>query len=383
MKQAVLYLDVEETRINKVTGIIKNTLEYCELIHVKKAEQAYKILLERTMDLFIVNVSLSTTDVSDTEGLRFVACIREIPKYIQTPVIVFSSLRDPQMYAHEELNCLGYLNKAYSGDKLEKLLRKASAFRTKRNADKIIVFRKNRVLYPVSVKDIVYMTRENRITIVHMVNGDVLEIPYLTYAGLLQDADDNRLFMCNRSTIINRDYVYAVDPTNCFVVLRDKRGMFDIGMRYRSGVLAEFSAKASIGNASVCTDNPNEYFTKRIKKMVRAIMPDEKENSFVIRNHNVRYLVRVKELMYVKYFERALHLYMSNGDIFIVDQRPLRMIQEASGAKCIIQCARGVLVNLMFVERVDLKTKKILLKNGDFLKIGDNFEKNIKEQYIM
>lgn len=383
MKRTVLYLDIEETRISKVMGIIKDTLEYCELLHVKSAEKAYKILLERTIDIFIVNATLNASDASDTEGLRFVSCIREIPRYIQTPVIIFSSLRDPQMYAYEELNCFGYLSKAYSGDGLKNLLKKAAAFQTKRNADKILVFRKSRVLYPVPIKDIVYMTRENRVTMVHMVNGDVLEIPYLTYARLLQDADDNRLFMCNRSTIVNKDYVYAVDPTNCFVVLRDKRGMFDIGMRYRTGVLAEFSVKASTYGVQIDRKKQNEYFSKRIKKIVKAVMPDERENNFVIRNHNVRYLVRVKELMYVKYFERALHLYMSTGDVFVVDQRPLRMIQEASGAKCIIQCCRGVLVNLMFAEQVDLKAKKIILKNGEILKIGDNFEKNIKEQHIM
>lgn len=383
MKRTVLYLDIEETRINKVIGIVKDTLEYYELIHVKNAEKAFKIMLERTIDIFIVNASLSISDASDTEGLRFVACIREIPRYIQAPVIIFSCLRDPQMYVYEELNCLGYLSKAYSGDKLKKLLEKASAFQTKRNIDKILVFRKSRVLYPVPVKDIVYMTRENRVTIVHMVNGDVLEVPYLTYAKLLQDADDNRLFMCNRSTIVNKDYVYAVDPTNCFVVLRDKRGMFDIGMRYRTGVLAEFSVKTSKYGGQTDREKQDEYFTKRIKKIVMAAMPNERENSFVIRNHNVRYLVKVKELMYVKYFERALHLYMSTGDVFVVDQRPLRMIQEASGAKCIIQCARGVLVNLMFAEQIDPKTKKIILKNGEILKIGDNFKKNIKKQYIM
>ncbi len=383
MKRTVLYLDIEETRINKVMGIVKDTLEYYELIHVKNTEKAYKIMLERTIDIFIVNASLSASDASDTEGLRFVACIREIPRYIQAPVIIFSSLRDPQMYAYEELNCLGYLSKAYSGDKLKKLLEKASAFQTKRNTDKILIFRKSRVLYPVPIKDIVYMTRENRVTIVHMVNGDVLEVPYLTYAKLLQDADDNRLFMCNRSTIVNKDYVYAVDPTNCFVVLRDKRGMFDIGMRYRTGVLAEFSVKTSTYGGQTDREKQDEYFTKRIKKIVKAAIPNERENSFVIRNHNVRYLVKVKELMYVKYFERALHLYMSTGDVFVVDQRPLRMIQEVSGAKCVIQCARGVLVNLMFAEQVELKTKKIFLKNGEILKIGDNFEKNIKEHYIM
>ena len=58
---------------------------------------------------------------------------------------------------------------------------------------------------------------------------------------IVADADDYNLFMCNRSTIVNREYVYAIDSTNCFVVLRDGRGLLDIGLKYRAEINADFS----------------------------------------------------------------------------------------------------------------------------------------------
>lgn len=382
MRQRVLYLDTEDVRVNRVKAIVKDTLEHCELIHVDSVESAYKVLLERTIDIFIVNVVLNASDVSGTEGLHFVSCIREIPQYIMTPVILFSSLQDPQLYACGELNCIGYLSKPCSGNKLKNLLEKVSHFRTQRNAERFLVFRKNRVIYPVLIKDIVYIVREKSIAYVHMEKGDVLEVPYLTCAKILYEAGDDRLFMCNRSTIVNRDYVYAVDPTNSFIVLRDKRGMFDIGARYRSGVLAEFSVKNEILCETADKKKQDEYFVKRMKKILAAVKADERDNSFVVRNHNVRFLVKVRELVYVRYFDRALHLYMSTGDVFVVDQRPVQMVLELAHAKCIVQCGRGTLVNLAYVDTIDFKNKKIVLQSKEILKIGDAYIKQLQQAWI-
>ena len=241
MKRTLLYVDIEDARISKVLDIISNTLERCDVVQLWDFGEAYKVLLERTIDIFIINIPPSASRLSDLEGLHFVSAIREIPRYVLVPVILFSSLQDPQMYVYEKLNCLGYLSKTFPAAKLEELLQKASHYRTKRPVNKTLVFRKNRSIYPVPVKDIVYMTRENENTKVHLADGEILDILYISYSRLLADADDSNLFMCNRSTIVNLECVYAVDSTNCYGVLRDGRGMLDIGLKYRTEINADFS----------------------------------------------------------------------------------------------------------------------------------------------
>lgn len=253
MKRTILYLDTEELRINRILDIIADTLEGSDVIHVKNVNEAYRMLLERTIDIFILNITLDISRVLDVEGLRLAACIREIPRYVLTPVIFLSSLQDPQLYAFEELNCLGYLSKNFSSDRLVELLQKAAHFKTKRPTDRVIIFRKNRAMYPIRVKDIVYIVRENGLARVHMVDGRILEMPYVSYSKILLEVAESGLFMCNRSTIVNRDYVYAVDPTNCFVVLRDKWGMLDMGLKYRAGVKEVFA-----GNYQACYKQKNK-----------------------------------------------------------------------------------------------------------------------------
>ncbi len=247
MKRTVLYVDTEETRISRVLDIITDTLEYSDAIHVKSLNEAYRVLLERTIDIFVINITPSESKGTYMEGVHFISCIREIPRYFLAPVIILSSLQDPRMYAYEHLHCLGYLSKTFPREKMVELLKKASHYKAKRPEDRTIVFQKNRAMYPIPVKDIVYMVRENGITRVHLADGEILEMPYVSYSRLLGNADDNRLFMCNRSTIVNREYVYAVDPTNCFVMLRGERGMLDIGLKYRMGINLEFSDQYKTG----------------------------------------------------------------------------------------------------------------------------------------
>ena len=246
MDKAILLLESEENRQRRIVDIINDTLEHVVIYKAKTLAEAYRILVERTMDIFIVNVVLECENATDTAGIRFVARIREIPKYTLAPVIIISSIADSSMYAYEELNCLGYLSKTFSTEKMKKLLCKASHFETSRNLEGTLFFRKNRVLYPIAIKDIVFMERANNITYIHLEDNTIMDIPYVTFKDIMYDADSSSLIMCNRSTIVNKNYVYAVDATNRFIVLKENRGMLDIGVKHRKSVLLAFSDHGSI-----------------------------------------------------------------------------------------------------------------------------------------
>jgi len=240
MDKIILLLESETNRRKRIEELIYDTLDHVRIFTSKTIAEAYRILVERTIDIFIVNVVLDGNDATDTAGMRFVSRIREIPKYTLAPVIIISSLIDSSMYAYEELNCLGYIHKLFSEEKMRELLRKASYFTTDRGLEGTLFFRKNRILYPVKVKDIVFMERKNNITYVHLNNRTVLDIPYISYTNILDYADSSCLLMCNRGTVVNINYVKAVDVTNRFVVLKDNWGMLDIGVTHRKKVVSKF-----------------------------------------------------------------------------------------------------------------------------------------------
>lgn len=250
MNKTVLVLEQESKKRARIRQIIDETLEYVTVYTADTLSEAHQVLTECTIDIFVVNAVLEKESVTDTQGIRFVAKLREIPKYTLTPVILISSLADPALYVFQELNCLGCLGKTFRTEELQKLLRKASFYETKRSDERTLFLRKNKVLYPVKIKDIVFIKRENCTMCVHLEDGRILDIPYTTLSGIMQEADSNNLLICSRNSIVNKQYVYALDPTNQFIVLRDGRGRIEMGRAYCRQLVMEFSKGGDIYNRS-------------------------------------------------------------------------------------------------------------------------------------
>lgn len=241
MNKTLLVLEQETKRRERIRQIIDETLEYVTIYMPNTPAEAYQVMVECTIDIFIVNAVLECECVTDTKGIKFVAQLREIPKYALTPVILISSLADPVVYAFQELNCLGCLGRNFETEAMQRLLRKASFYETKRNDERNLFLRKNKVLYPVKIKEIVFIKKEKDAICVHLEDGRVLDIPYATLSGIMHEADSNNLVICSRNSIVNKQYVYALDPTNQFIILRDGRGTVEMGTTYCRQLLMEFT----------------------------------------------------------------------------------------------------------------------------------------------
>ena len=248
MNRTLLILEQESKRRERIRQIVDETLDYVTIHIAETVAEAYQILTEYTIDIFVVNAVLEKESVTDTRGLKFIERLREIPKYVLTPVILISPLADPALFAFQELNCLGYLNKSFQAAEMKRLLQKASFYETKRNDERLIFLRKNKVLYPVRVKDIVFINRERNAMYVHLEDGRILDIPYATLSGIMQEADSNNLLICSRNSIVNKRYVYALDSSNRCIVLRDNLGMLEMGITYYKQLLMEFTNDREIYN---------------------------------------------------------------------------------------------------------------------------------------
>ena len=240
MKKAVLIVEDEPNQLRSLEQIVKATGQEVVIYTADNAAQAYATLIDHTVDVFLVDIVLDTSVRNDMSGIHLVEKFRKIPKYMFTPVIFVTSLEDPTMYAYTDLNCIGYIEKPYEIPQVACLLEKALNFTTIRDKDGSLSFRKDGVWYPVKVKNIIYMEVIKHIMCIHMSNNSVLEIPYLTCKKVLSDDDTGCLLQCNRSTIINKDYVLSVDVTNQCITLVDKHGRVDIGKTFKKKIMAEF-----------------------------------------------------------------------------------------------------------------------------------------------
>ncbi|MBP3604454.1 MAG: response regulator transcription factor [Lachnospiraceae bacterium] len=240
MRKVVLIIEDDASQLEMLRRLVLKTSKDVEVLTANNSMVAYQALMERTIDVFLVDIVLDTENRGDTSGIRLVERFRKIPKYMFTPVIFVTSLEDSTMYAYKELNCIGYIEKPFEPAQVMCLVEKALNFTTARDTDVRLSFRKDGIWYPVKIKDVVYMESLKHVMNIHFAKNSVLEIPYVTCKQILKDADCDCLVQCSRSTIVNRDYVHSVDPQNQYIVFKEKLGRVNIGVTYKKKMIAEF-----------------------------------------------------------------------------------------------------------------------------------------------
>ena len=90
----ILIVEDNNKNMEKLCEVLKDIKDV--YIHkAKNSEQAYRYALEYNIDLFIVDIILNTKVFADISGLKFIESIRSINGYKFTPIIVTTSLEDP------------------------------------------------------------------------------------------------------------------------------------------------------------------------------------------------------------------------------------------------------------------------------------------------
>ena len=240
MKKSVLIIEDCPEQRNMLRQLVLEVDERAAVYTAADVATAYKILMERTIDDFLVDIILDTTTPIDTSGIRLVERIRKIPKYMFTPVLFITSLEDTTGYAYKDLNCLGYIEKPFSPDVVLSLVKKALYFSTMKEKDATFCFRKEGILYPVKIRDITYMECVGRRINIHTSNGDVLAVPYITLKDILNEMDTDCMMQCSRNLVINKDYVENIDIPNRMITLKNVPGRMEIGKTFRKKVLGEY-----------------------------------------------------------------------------------------------------------------------------------------------
>ncbi len=241
MKKNVLIVNGNKQYAEELKNLVMEINPYLEVGVVSEVKDAYEYLLNTTVDMFILDTVLHLDIPGDISGIRLAEQIREIKKYVLTPIIFVTPKEDPELYAYEELNCLGYFVKPLPRERFLTKVRRGLNYKTSRNEEKAIFFRKGNAIYPIRVRDIAYIETAARLMYVHTVDGNEVEVMYKTYHSVLQEADSEYLIQCSRSVVVNKNYILSVDFPKSTIVLKSNLGRIDIGSTYKKRMKEEFS----------------------------------------------------------------------------------------------------------------------------------------------
>lgn len=196
-------------------------------------KDAYQCVLDKRIDLFIIDIILVASVPGDSSGLKFVDGIRKISNYSFTPVIFVTSLEDAKLYTYEKLHCYSFVEKPFDSEKLKVLVQECLNFPSIVEKRKTLYFRKDGIILAVDREDIVYAESINHIMNIHTIQGDVLKIPYITLKKLMEEMDDANIIQCSRSTLVSKTYIDNVDIPNQVIRLKDGFGNVEIGIVYK------------------------------------------------------------------------------------------------------------------------------------------------------
>ena len=237
----VLILEDNADMLKYLFDIVQKVNVKTSVFSFDNVVSAYQCALKRTIDLFIIDLILDMHRPGDTSGLNFVEDIRRLKCYGFTPVIIVTALQDEKLVTYEKLHCYSFVEKPFDEDRLKEVIEEALAFPGTGNGTKILKFRKEGIILAVDREHIVYVESINHILHIHTIYGDVMQIPYKTIKGFLEEADSNDFLQCSRSTVINRRFVHNVDFVNRVIQFQKSMGRVDIGIMYKNQIKEMFS----------------------------------------------------------------------------------------------------------------------------------------------
>lgn len=233
MTKCILIIEDNANSVNMLKKIITSIDSSIEVLTAANSEAAYRQAMEKDIDVFIIDIVLDAKVMGDTSGIKFAERIREIQKYLFTPFIFTTSLEDPQMYAFRKLHCYGYLEKPIDVAQTEELIRGALRYENTKSSSETVYFKKDKIIYPIDVDDIIYTQNESHEMTVYHKNGSRLKIPYKTCSQLLKEVRTNSLVQCSRNTLVNKRYIESVDLVNRYITLDDsEHTKIDIGSSF-------------------------------------------------------------------------------------------------------------------------------------------------------
>ena len=236
----ILILEDNLAALEHLAGIVRELDTRNALYTFTNIKDAYQCAMERTIDLFLVDIILDTSHPGDASGLKFVENIRRIEHYSFTPIIFITSLEDARSYTYENLHCYSFIEKPFNVNRVKLAVEQCLRFPGNAPNTKTLYFRRDGIILAVGRDEIVYAESIDHIMHIHTKQGDVLKIPYITIKKLLEETDSLDMIQCSRNTIINKNFVQNVDIPNRIIQLKGDFGRVEIGIMFKKSVKESF-----------------------------------------------------------------------------------------------------------------------------------------------
>lgn len=230
-KNILLVEDNEKSRKLLASKLIELDPEI-KIYETDQVEMAYGYAMRHRIDLFILDIILDTSVRWDMSGMDFADSIRSIDRYKSTPIIFITSLEDPKLFSYSKLHCYQYIEKPFDMEEAMGIISEALDFGGQTVEDKYVYFRKEGLLFPAKVSEIVYIVFDKPEMMVYFKN-DSLAVPYISMKKMMIKLDSKDFAQCNRNTIVNWDFIECFDLSSGMIRIKSSETRLPVGNVYR------------------------------------------------------------------------------------------------------------------------------------------------------
>lgn len=228
MTRNVLIVEDKQNHSDAIRKILSEMNADIMIFQAYNLEEAYHVVAEHHIHLFLLDIILDTGRAGDVSGLNLAKELRQHQRYEFTPIIFITTLEDPQLYSYRQLHCFGYIEKPFDSKQIQQLVQTALNFPVTHPENKNMYFRRDGILYSIRTGDIIYIENSRRLLRIHSVKEE-LEVAYKTAAEILEELDSPDFLQCSRYVIVNRNYIEKIDFTNRYLKLRGIKDNIEIG----------------------------------------------------------------------------------------------------------------------------------------------------------
>lgn len=123
-------------------------------------------------------------------------------------------------------------------------------------------------------------------------------------------------------------------------------------------------------------------FTYQVKKLIKDIEEKNiKANFLVIKEKRNFIRVPYQQIYKIEIEGNYSYIFLSSGKKYVM-KLSLKKLKERLDPSKFIRCFRSTIVNLDFIESVNVNEGKILMKDGMSLNLGTKYKTNVKKAFI-
>lgn len=225
MKKILIVEDNKEQALG-LQNILSNYTQEFDITFASDYSEALQLICD-TVDfsLFLLDIQLSENVVSAPDGISLGRAIRNIKRYLHTPIIYVTSYAHRIQDALNKVHCFGFLYKPFTTQDVTVLL--DELFSTQEKVQMLQLKIDTSIYINIELSQLLYIQAQGHYLLYGTTNGTYRSRQY-NMKQLLQELPHN-FVRCHKSFIVNKDFIHNIDTANHYIQLKNYNHRIPLG----------------------------------------------------------------------------------------------------------------------------------------------------------